>query len=233
MLSIRIPFYNEAANIILVLDTFVSISKYYSDWELICVDDGSIDGSDKIFKRLQTDNSYPFAKFISYSPNRGYGNAIMTGVRAASGEIIAWTHSDLQTAPEDIFRAYDAFQNSLDKKIIIKGWRAKRKLSQVIFSFGMALVASLILRRKLTEINAQPKLFSKEIVKLLKGAPADFSLDLYLLCIAGNNGYKIKTIDVSFRARQHGKSSWADSWKTKLKTIWRSIKYIWRLRKEV
>lgn len=230
--SIVVPFYNESKNIPLVLEQFLPFASKY-EFELICVNDGSKDDTMQVFDRILSSGQYPFVKFISYSPNGGYGNAIMTGVRAALGEVIAWTHSDLQTPVADVFKAYDVFTSSENKNIIVKGWRTNRNLQQIILSFGMATVASVILRRKLTEINAQPKLFGKSLVPLLKDAPKDFSLDLYMLCTAKNYGYKIKTIKVKFPERLHGESSWAFSWKSKFKTIWRSVKYIWRLRKEV
>ncbi len=230
--SIIVPFYNESKNVPLVLDQFKPFASKY-EFELICVNDGSKDDTKEVFGSLLASGQYSFVKLISYFPNGGYGNAIMTGVRAAIGDVVAWTHSDLQTPVADVFKAFDVYQSSSDKKILVKGWRTNRNLQQVILSFGMATVASVILFRKLTEINAQPKLFGKDLVPLLKDAPKDFSLDLYLLCTAQNNGYKIKTIKVKFPERLHGESSWAFSWKNKFKTIWRSVKYIWRLRKEV
>lgn len=229
--SIVIPFYNESKNIPLVLGQFSHFASRY-EFELICVNDGSKDDTKEIFENLLSSSSYPFVKFISYEPNGGYGNAIMVGVKAAAGEVIAWTHSDLQTPVEDVFKAYDVFISSENKKIIVKGWRINRNLQQIILSFGMAIIASVVLRRKLAEINAQPKLFPKGLVPFLDNAPKDFSLDLYLLCIAQDNGYQIKNIKVVFPNRIHGQSSWAFSWRNKFKTIWRSIKYIWRLRKE-
>ncbi len=238
MFSIIVPFYNESKNVQLVLNEFKKFENKY-DFELICVNDGSKDDTEKVLEKHKQSGEYKFMQYISYFPNGGYGNAIMTGVRAAKGEVIAWTHSDMQTPVSDVFKAYDYYSSiSIHYPLpatsfLIKGWRTNRTLQQVILSFGMALIASVILRRNLTEINAQPKLFPREMVDLLKNAPKDFSLDLYLLCIAQNHNYKIKTIDVSFKNRLHGESSWAGNWKTKYKTIWRSIKYIWKLKKEV
>lgn len=234
--SIVVPFYNESKNIPLVLDGFKQFAGKY-EFELICVNDGSKDDTKEVFDSLLTSGQYPFVKFISYSPNGGYGNAIMTGVRATQGEVVAWTHSDIQTPVEDVFRAFDVFESYKLKantyKLLVKGWRTNRTLQQVVLSFGMAVIASVILRRKLTEINAQPKLFPRELIEKLQNAPKDFSLDLYLLCIAQNQGYQIKSIDVKFPDRLHGQSSWAFSWRSKFKTIWRSVKYIWRLKNEV
>lgn len=231
-LSIVVPFYNEAKNAPLVLEAFKVFSARY-EFELICVNDGSKDNTEQVFNSLLRGGQYPFVKFISYSPNGGYGHAIMTGVRAAQGEVIAWTHSDMQTPVADVFRAYDSYTLHAIRYTLIKGWRTSRTLQQVVLSFGMAVIASVILRKKLTEINAQPKLFPKEMADLLKDAPKDFSLDLYLLLQAKKHNYEIKKIKVKFPDRLHGQSSWAFSWKSKLKTIWRSVKYIWKLRKTV
>jgi polyisoprenyl-phosphate glycosyltransferase len=233
MLSVIIPFYNEEQNIPLILEEFRRLSKKYPAFELICINDGSKDKTVETFNKLIQTAQYPFLKFISYLPNAGYGHAIMTGVRAAQGDVISWTHSDMQTPIEDVFVAYSVYLSSADKKILVKGWRINRSLSQVIMSFGMAAIASVILHRRLSEINAQPKLFPRDMLDLLKDAPEDFSLDLYLLCAAQNNGYKIKTIKVRFPGRLHGQSSWSGTMQGKYKTIWRSIKYIWKLKQIV
>ncbi|MBI2035412.1 MAG: glycosyltransferase family 2 protein [Candidatus Liptonbacteria bacterium] len=228
-LSIIIPFYNESRNIPLVLEAFAEFSNLY-EFELICVNDGSKDDTLSIFECILPKEKYGFAKLISYQPNRGYGHAIMTGLKEARGDMVAWTHSDMQTSAADVFRAHDVYAGHSSEKLVVKGWRINRALSQIIFSFGMAVVASLILRRKFAEINAQPKLFPRGLISLMKNPPKDFSLDLYLLCVAQNNGYEIETINVYFPNRIYGESKWAFSWKSKLKTIWRSIKYIWALR---
>lgn len=231
-LSIVVPFYNEEKNIPLVLEAFAAqptIASSPDDMELICVNDGSKDSTAAAFADLERSGRYPFARFISYSPNGGYGNAIMTGVRAARGEVIAWTHSDMQTDPSDVFRAFDAYSAQNDPKVIMKGVRINRPLPQVIFSHGMSAIASMILRIPLFEINAQPKLFSKEFAEELKNAPKDFSLDLYALYQAKRKGYTIKTIDVEFRNRMHGESSWGGSFRNRVKTVWRTLKYIWKL----
>ena len=233
MLSIVVPFYNEDKNIPLVLEEFKKLSATYSEFELLCVNDGSKDETASIFKKLDEARAYPFAKFISYSPNQGYGNAIMTGVGAAAGEVIAWTHSDMQTHPADIFRALEVFKRANNLKLIVKGKRVNRALPQVLFGYGMAVIASAVLGKIFTEINAQPKLFHKDFVKFLDNAPKDFSLDLFMLYRAKQHGYEIVDIKVRFPERVHGQSSWAFSWQSKLKTINRTIKYIWRLKKEV
>ncbi len=227
-LSIVVPFYNEEKNVKLVLEAFSKFSSIY-EFELLCVNDGSKDETSSLFDKISNENKYPFAKFISYTPNEGYGSAIMTGVRKAQGEVISWTHSDMQTDPADVFKAYDVFKNLDDEKVIVKGLRIRRPLPQIILSYGMAVIASVILRKIMYEINAQPKLFHRSFIENLDNAPKDFSLDLYLIYLAKKLKYKIVTIPVEFKNRLHGSSSWGGSFKNRMKTIWRTVKYIWRL----
>jgi polyisoprenyl-phosphate glycosyltransferase len=230
-LSIVVPFYNEAMNVRAVLEQFHRFWNQYQ-FELICVNGASTDETDSTFRDLLSQEGFGFVKYISCDRNEGYGQAIMTGVRAASGDVIAWTHSDLQTPVDDVFRAYELYCRK-PALTIVKGWRVNRTLGQQALSWGMAIVASIILRRRLFEINAQPKLFPRTLVTLLQHAPSDFSLDLYLLCIAQDHGYLMETIRVRFPNRLYGQSSWAFSWRSRWKTILRTFRYIWRLRSEL
>lgn len=181
---------------------------------------------------------YPFLSYIRITPEtyRGYGHGIMTGVRNAAKDpttdLIAWTHSDLQTDPADIFRAYDIFTESDNgnMNLLVKGRRIKRSIGDTLFSFGMASIASVILMKPFFEINAQPKLFHKAFLKYLENAPDDFSLDLYLLYQAKKNNVPIISIPVLFHKRIHGESKWATSFGAKKKTILRTLKYIWSLK---
>jgi len=50
-----------------------------------------------------------------------------------------------------------------------------------------------------------------------------------MLVKAKQAGCQVETISVKFPPRQHGHSNWASTWKSKLRTIWRSVKYMTRL----
>jgi len=224
-LSIVIPFYNEKQNILPVLNTYIVFKKSYN-FELICVNNGSFDGSTNEFNRIVKTKKYPFIKVVTVKKNKGYGYGIMRGVKSAKGEIIAWTHADMQTRSEDVFAAFDTYNKYNDPNRIIKGNRVNRAPSAFLFSLGMAVIASIMLRKIFYEINAQPKLFHKSFLQYLKNAPDDFSLDLFFLYIAKKHGYKITSIDVIFHNRLYGKSKWAYSLKSRWKTITRTLSYI-------
>jgi hypothetical protein len=93
----------------------------------------------------------------------------------------------------------------------------------------MELVAFLLLRRCLTEINAQPKLFHRDLLVHLERPPIDFNFDVYVLYEAKRRGWRLRSIDVEFPPRPHGKSHWAATWSSKLRTIGRSMRYMFLL----
>ena len=235
-LSIIIPCFNEAKNVTLVLEQLKKIikqSKY--SLEIIVIDGGSADNTPKelqeIFKSLPEDNF----KLILNKKRGGYGADITKALSTAKGKILSWTHADMQTDPADVIKALDLYKNNIDKKVIIKGKRKNRKLSEAFFTFGMQVVVFALLKTYLDDINAQPKLFSKEFYnKHIKNkAPSDFSLDLYLLYQAKINGYNIMEIPVHFKDRIYGEAKGGGSFKTKIKLIVRTFKYIFKTRRNI
>lgn len=230
LLSVILPFYNEKKSIDYLINVYKKFTQKYS-FELLCVNNGSTDGSDKLFDVYSKQKSYDFVKIITVKKNVGYGHGIMSGVRKAKGDVIAWTHADMQTSPADVFKAYELYEKENNPKIIIKGSRVGRLFLDTFVSNCMGVLASVVLRGNYYEINAQPKLFHKSFLKYLSKSPNDFLLDLYFLFTAKKNGYSICSFTVSFHKRKHGKSKWAYSLRSRLGMIRRTIQYIFYLSK--
>ena len=110
----------------------------------------------------------------------------------SSSKYISWCHADLEIEPK---YNYDAFKENIinleNQKCIIKGSRKGRTILDIIFTAAMSLFTSMIFKTKLSDVNAQPKIFPRQFLNLLKNPPDDFSLDLYLLIVAKFNNYKI------------------------------------------
>ena len=107
----------------------------------------------------------------------------------------------MQTDPKDVITAYEYYLKAIKQgekgaqgqKIFVKGKRKNRRLLEAFFTFGMQIVTWLVLKKYLSDINAQPKLFSREFYQkfLSKDYPSDFSLDLFALYRAKTNGFKL------------------------------------------
>jgi glycosyltransferase involved in cell wall biosynthesis len=233
-LSIVIPCLNEAINITHVinqLEGIVTSSPYRI--EVLVVDGGSTDTShEELTQRFQSLPSESF-KLILNTQRKGYGADIMQALDQARGDVLAWTHADMQTDPADVITAYKRFLQAKNAKVMIKGKRKNRNKLDHFFTLAMQYVVRGILKKDLNDINAQPKLFAQDFYqKHLQGqAPADFSLDLYLLYQAQAHSYDIVDIPVYFNKRIHGEAKGGGGFQTKIRLIKRTWRYIHHLKK--
>ncbi|GGE24489.1 glycosyl transferase [Aureimonas endophytica] len=232
-LSLVIPCYNEQDNIPLIVARLREILNGRDDVEVLLVDNGSRDATGERIAR-ETAND-PALRLVSVPVNKGYGHGIKAGLAQAAGDILAWTHADMQTDPKDVLVAFDTFRAQPDERTVVKGRRQNRRALETAFTFGMQLVASAALRARLEDVNAQPKLFSRTFYRrhLAVGAPDDFSLDLYLLYWARAEGYRILDVPVVFANRLHGEAKGGGSWRTRIKLIRRTYAYIFELRRSL
>lgn len=130
--SLVIPCYNEAANLPLLLDRCKELT-CRPDIEVILVDNGSTDNSSQVLLNLLP--QYPGCRSVRVDENQGYGLGIISGLRAAKGEILGWTHADMQTDPLDALRGLEVFeQNGND--VFVKGRRYGRPVADIIFTVG-------------------------------------------------------------------------------------------------
>ena len=231
-LSIVIPCYNEAQNIPLILERLKAVYDSCNDVEIILVDNGSSDNTAEVLKNNIDDKKYSFVTCHRVENNIGYGNGILSGLKQAHGKYLAWTHADMQTDPVDVVTAYKVLKSENDEQCIVKGKRKNRGLLDNFFTFGMSIITLLFLKKWYHDINAQPKVFSREFYNKLDKAPHDFSLDLYLLFVAKSMKYKTLTIPVFFNKRQYGEAKGGGSLKTKWSLIKRTFSYILKLKTE-
>lgn len=229
-LSIVIPCWNEAANLPALLMAWTELWQEGDEWELILVDNGSTDDSAQIL--AEAVRALPFLRVATVAPpNVGYGHGILTGLRLARGEVLAWTHADGQTPPADVLRAWDAWRDSpAPQKTLVKGRRRNRPIGDVAFTTGMSVWATALLATPLHDINAQPKLFPRALLATFRDPPLDLSLDVYLLWLARRHGYVIQAIDVAFGPRVHGTSRWATDLPARVRAVRRTLRLLWQLR---
>lgn len=223
--SLVIPCYNEAANLPLLLDRCKTLIS--SDVEVILVDNGSTDDSAQVLQQLLV--QYKGARSVRVEKNQGYGFGILAGLKAATGEILGWTHADMQTDPQDALQGLALFEKH-GLNIFVKGQRYGRPFADVIFTLGMSIFETLLLTKPLWDINAQPTLFSRSFFESWQDPPSDFSLDLYAYYQARCKGLSVYRFPVKFGERAHGVSHWNINWGAKWKFIRRTIEFSFKLR---
>ncbi len=227
MYSVILPCYNEAKGLADLLARYAAV-RGDLELEIICVDNGSRDDTPAVL--AATLPAYPWARSIRIEPNKGYGDGIIQGLRIAHGEWLAWSHADLQTDPADVIAAFRVLLNAKKpKQTLVKGARFGRAFKERIITWGMQAVAFVALRGWYREINAQPKVFHRDLLQYLVNPPVDFSFDIYVQFQAKQHGWRIATIPVRFPPRPHGVSNWSATWRSKVRTIRRSIWFMFKL----
>jgi glycosyltransferase involved in cell wall biosynthesis len=220
-LSLIIPCFNEAENLSLLLESCLPLG-INEDIEVIIVNNGSTDNTAKILENLLP--KYSFCKLLHVPVNQGYGYGILQGLKAAKGDILGWTHADLQTDPNDVLIGLRIFlQNG--SQSFVKGRRIKRAFIDSFFTLGMSIFEICIFRKVLWDINAQPNLFSREFYETWNNPPHDYSLDLYVYLMAMKSGLKAYRFPVYFKKRSYGSSHWNTNWLAKIKFIYSIMVY--------
>jgi SAM-dependent methyltransferase len=102
--SVVVPCHNERGN---VDECVRAVKPFGTRTELVFVDDGSSDGTAEAIRPEL--NPAIDVRVISYSPNRGKGQAVKAGFDAARGEIVMVLDADLTTHPEELGPIYEAF----------------------------------------------------------------------------------------------------------------------------
>lgn len=227
--SLVIPCYNEAANLPLLLGRCKEVVKTPAV-EVVLVDNGSTDDTPAVLNELLP--RYPGCRSVRVEVNQGYGFGILSGLKACEGEVLGWTHADMQTDPQDALRGLALFDRH-GPDIFVKGRRYGRPAADVFFTVGMSAFETLLLGKPLWDINAQPTMFSRAFFGTWHNAPHDFSLDLYAYYQAQKNGLKIHRFPVRFGERAHGVSHWNVNWAAKRKFIRRTVDFSLQLRKSV
>lgn len=229
-----VPAYNEAKNLHSVIERAVKSAQdsgFSSDeFKLLVVNNGSQDDSAKVLTELKATSLGPWFRVVHVTVNQGYGFGVYSGLRETQADVVGWSHADMQCDPLNAFKAYEVFHaQEGSSPWLVKGTRSGRNWKDILVSRVFEFIARVVLGLKAREVNAQPKVFNKELLSHIKNPPNTFAFDLYVLYCAEKAGYKTKEINVLFPPRIHGVSNWASTFLGRYKTILGMIKYIVQL----
>lgn len=205
LLSVVIPAHNEADNLPQLLqEIHVALSSVES-FEVIVVDDGSSDNTQSVLNNIQVD--FPQLRIVRHASSCGQSTALMTGVDAAGGDIIATLDGDGQNDPADISGMVALLLKSreTDEVRMIAGVRAKRKDSRwrLISSRIANGVRSRILQDGTPDSGCGIKVFLKQAFAIM---PRFNHMHRFLPALVVRGGGKVISYPVNHRVRTHGNS---------------------------
>jgi glycosyltransferase AglD len=215
-LSIIIPFYNE--EFILnkkITEIYGFCNKNLTDFELIFVDDGSTDSSNKIVRRFIKENTKNII-LLSSRKNYGRGNAITLGMKKAKGNVIGYLDCDLQIKISYLIKTlkllneYDVVIASKFKKGAKVNTPFLRKLSSLVYNY----LTRIIIGSRIKDHQAGFKFFRRKVVLniLSKIKEKGWLWDTEVLYLAQKNNYNIfeLPIEIEFGYRKLRSSFFTD-----------------------
>lgn len=205
MLSVVIPCYNEEQR----LPRTVELVERYLDartvpYELILVDDGSVDGTRQVMDEAAERNARVRIEVLPH--NRGKGRALAVGVEAATGDEILVTDADLSTPIEELDKLQAALQSGAGIAIGSRALRASRvEVSQpfyrVLMGKGFNLIVQAVLLPGIWDTQCGFKLFRGDVAhRVFANLITDgFGYDPEVLYRARKHGVKIAEVPVVWR----------------------------------
>lgn len=204
MISVIIPIYNERDNVLLLYEKLsAELPQLGHAFEVVLVDDGSSDGSDRLLLEVaQKDNRF---KVVSLRRNFGQTAAMMAGIDFAQGEIIVPMDGDLQNDPSDIRRLIDKLEEGFD---VVSGWRKDRQdaaLKRNLPSRIANKLISWISGVHLHDYGCSLKAYRRDVIK---GVKLYGEMHRFIPIYASWFGAKVAEIPVTHHARAHGQSKY-------------------------
>ncbi|WP_422348331.1 glycosyltransferase family 2 protein [Flagellimonas sp.] len=201
-ISIVIPLLNEQESLTELHDWIVQVmqSNHFL-YEIIFIDDGSMDDSWKTIQELSEKNEN--VKGIRFLKNYGKSQALHAGFEAAEGEVVITMDADLQDNPEEIPELYNLIKQ--DNYHIVSGWKKKRYDSVITKNIPSKLFNWAARRTsgvKLHDFNCGLKAFNKDVVKNIE---VSGEMHRYIPVLAKNAGFSnITEKVVQHQARKYG-----------------------------
>lgn len=200
--SVVIPLKDEEANVPVLIEELEGVMhKLDEPWELICIDDGSTDGTAAILKTLQ--KSRPHLKVITFDRNYGQSSAFDAGFKAARGTYVITMDGDLQNDPKDI-PALIAQSNYYD---LVCGRRAKRndRWTKRIISKVANAVRSRLCGDETQDTGCSLKLYRTDCLRKIK---LYHGLHRFLPALFRIEGFTTTQVNVNHRERTRGVSKY-------------------------
>ncbi|WP_420322929.1 glycosyltransferase family 2 protein [Flagellimonas sp.] len=201
-ISIVIPLLNEQESLKELHDWIAQVmqSNHFL-YEIIFIDDGSVDGSWQTIEELSNANAN--VKGIRFLKNFGKSQALHAGFKAAKGEVVITMDADLQDNPEEIPDLYTLVVE--EGNHVVSGWKKKRydsiitkNIPSKLFNWAARRTSGL----QLHDFNCGLKAYKKDVIKSIE---VSGDMHRYIPVLAKNAGFsKITEKVVQHQARKYG-----------------------------
>lgn len=221
-LSVIIPVYNEVESIQEILKR-VRATRLAR--EIIVVDDGSVDGTRELLKKLDGKSSL---QVILHEKNQGKGAAISTGLQAASGEVLLIQDADLEYDPRDYPLLLKPIEEGIADVVygsrFLGGPRRVVMFWHMIANYMLTFMTNILYDTILTDMETGYKVFRRKVTEGMPIRARRFDFEPEFTAKVLKRHFRIYEVPISFNPRDYSEGK-----KIKLRdafeAVWTLIKY--------
>ena len=223
-LSVVMPIYNEQATLRRVIDRVISVGV---DLELLCVDDGSSDGSREILAELE--KQYPQMRVFLQPHNMGKGAALRRGIREASGDYVIIQDADLEYDPNDYRRLLEPLETG--QADVVYGSRFMGSGPHRVLYFWhwvansfLTQLSNMITNLNMTDMETCYKVFRREVIQSIPLEEDRFGFEPEVTVKIAKRNLRVYEVGISYWGRTYAEGK-KIGWRDGVRALWCLIKY--------
>ncbi len=211
LLSVIVPVFNERNTVAEVVRRIRAVELPVA-LEVVVVDDGSSDGTDKVLGALGDST----VRVITHGRNRGKGAAVRTGIEASRGDLVLIQDADLEYDPADWPRLLDPLLRGKSRVVYGSRFTGERKNMLPLHWIGnrfLSLVTNVLYSSTLSDMETCYKLFDRRVIDGLHIDSDRFEFEPEITAKVLRRGHRIYEVPISYAGREvtEGKKiTWRD-----------------------
>ena len=221
-LSVIIPIYNEVESICEIVKR---VQQTKLAWEIVLVDDGSIDGTRDLLKEM---DGKDIVRVILHEKNQGKGAAVRTGFDAAKGDVLLIQDADLEYDPRD----YPTLVKPLEEGIadvvygsrFLGGPRRVVMFWHMIANYMLTFMTNILYNTILSDMETGYKVFRKEVITGMPLRAKRFDFEPEFTAKMLKRKVRIFEVPITFYPRDYTEGK-KIKMKDAFEAVWTLIKY--------
>jgi glycosyltransferase involved in cell wall biosynthesis len=222
LLSVVVPVFNERTTVVEILRRMRQVDLPV-DLEIVVVDDGSNDGTEKVLGALEDST----VRVIHHPSNRGKGAAVRTGLEHARGDLLLIQDADLEYDPDDWPRLLNPLLKG--KAQVVYGSRFTGERRNLLFwhwvgNRFLSLVTNVLYNTTLSDMETCYKLFDRTLLDGITLRAQRFEFEPEVTAKILRRGIRIYEVPISYTGREFDEGK-KITWRDGFVALWTLVKY--------